>query len=159
MGHDVSPTRLLRPRPASPGLPSRGRPFGLLGPPNAGWAAAVAGLAGRAYTRAPRPLRRGRRATRERSAMRSAKPLLPPAQVGFLQMRVRSVDGSLVALNLLATDHRIVIGQDCDYLIGNGVAHAFSKEGLFLRSGAVPAILQDLHTLGGATRVEPASAG
>jgi len=44
-----------------------------------------------------------------------------------------------------------VIGQDCDYLIGNGVAHAFSKEGLFIRSGPVPAILKDLHALGEAT--------
>ena len=90
--------------------------------------------------------------------MPSAKRL-PPAHVGFLHLRVRSVEGALVPLSLLATDHRIVIGQDCDYLIGNGVAHAFSKEGLFIRSGAVPAILQDLHTLGGATRVEQASAG
>jgi len=90
--------------------------------------------------------------------MPSAKRLLPPAQVGFLQMRVRSVEGTLVALNLLATDHRIVIGQDCDYLIGNGVAHAFSKEGLFIRSGPVPITLKDLH-LGEATRVEEPSAG
>src|SRR5258705_6919949 len=53
-------------QPASPEgdePPSRGYPFGHLGPPNAGWAAALAGLAGRAYTRAPRPLRRGRRAS------------------------------------------------------------------------------------------------
>jgi len=85
--------------------------------------------------------------------MPSAKPLLPPAQVGFLQMRVRSVDGSFVTLNLLATDHRIVIGQDCDYLIGNGMAHAFSKEGLFIRSGRVPVMSKDLHALGEATRV------
>ena len=94
----------------------------------------------------------------KRGPMPSPK-IVPPAPVGFLQLRVRSVEGLLVSLALLATDHRIVIGQDCDYLIGNGVAHAFSKEGLFLRTGAVPAILQDLHTLGGATRVEPASAG
>ena len=91
--------------------------------------------------------------------MPSTKLLLPPAQVGFLQMRVRSVDGSLVALNLLATDHRIVIGQDCDYLIGNGMAHAFSKEGLFIRSGPVPVMSKDLHALGEATRVEEPSAG
>jgi hypothetical protein len=90
--------------------------------------------------------------------MPSAK-LPPPVTAGFLQLRVRSVEGPLVSLALLATDHRIVIGQDCDYLIGNGVAHVFSKQGLFIRSGAVPAILQDLHTLGGATRVEQASAG
>ena len=91
--------------------------------------------------------------------MPSAKLLLPPAQVGFLQMRVRSVDGSLVALNLLATDHRIVIGQDCGYLIGNGMAHAFSKEGLFIRSGPVPIMFKDLQVLGEATRVEEPSAG
>jgi hypothetical protein len=91
--------------------------------------------------------------------MPSAKRLRPPAQVGFLQMRVRSVEGTLVALSLLATDHRIVTGQDCDYLIGNGVAHAFSKEGLFIRSGSVPITLEDLHALGKATRVEQPSAG
>jgi hypothetical protein len=80
--------------------------------------------------------------------MPSAKRLRPPAQVGFLQMQVRNVEGTLVALNLLATDHRIVIGQDCDYLIGNGVAHAFSKEGLFVRSGPAPTMLKDLAALG-----------
>ncbi len=85
--------------------------------------------------------------------------IIPPAPGGFLQLRVRSVEGPLVSLALLATDHRIVIGQDCDYLSGNGMVHAFSKEGLLIRSSAVPAILQDLHTLGGATRVEQASAG
>jgi hypothetical protein len=85
-------------------------------------------------------------------------PLLP-AQVGFLPLRVRSVDGSLVTLILLATDHRIVIGQDRDYLIGNGRAHAFSKEGLFIRSGPVPVMSKDLHALGEATRVEQPSAG
>lgn len=91
--------------------------------------------------------------------MPSAKLLLAPAQVGFLQLRVRSVEGPLVTLNLLAIDHRIVIGQDCDYLIGNGVAHAFSKGGLFIRSGPVPITLNDLHALGEATRVEQPSAG
>jgi hypothetical protein len=91
--------------------------------------------------------------------MPSTKLPLLPAQVGFLQLRVRSVDGSLVTLNLLATDHRIVIGQDCDYLIGNGEAHAISKEGLFIRSGPVPTILKDLDALGETTRVEQLSEG
>ena len=85
--------------------------------------------------------------------------IVPPAPVGFLQLRIRSVEGPLVSLALLATDHRIVIGQDCDYLIGNGVAHAVSKEGLFIRSGPVPTMLKDLHALGEATRVEQPSAG
>jgi hypothetical protein len=91
--------------------------------------------------------------------MPSAKLPLLPAQVGLLQLRVRSVDGSLVTLNLFATDHRIVIGQDCDYLIGSGVAHVFSKEGLFIRSGPVPIMFKDLHALGEATRVEEPSGG
>jgi hypothetical protein len=81
--------------------------------------------------------------------MRSAK--VSPAKVGRLQVRVRSVGGPLVTLTLFATDHRIVIGQDCDYLIGNGVAHAFSKEGLFIRSGPAPTILKDLGALGETT--------
>jgi hypothetical protein len=88
--------------------------------------------------------------------MPSAK-LLPPIQVGFLQLRVRSVDGGLSMVSLLATDHRIVIGQDCDYLIGNGVAHAFSKEGLFIRSSPVPITLEDLHALGERAHVDQAS--
>jgi hypothetical protein len=88
--------------------------------------------------------------------MPSAK--VPPVS-GHLRVWLRSVEGPMLALDLPATDHRIVIGQDCNCLIGNGVAHVFSKAGLFVRSGAVPAILQDLHTLGGATRVEQASAG
>ncbi len=83
---------------------------------------------------------------------------LPPAPVGFLQLRVRRVEGALVPLSLLATDHRIVIGQDCDYLIGNGEAHAFSKEG-FIRSGPVPTSLKDLDALGETTRVEQLSEG
>ena len=82
--------------------------------------------------------------------------IVPPEPVGFLQLRVRSVEGLLVSLALLATDHRIVIGQDCDYLIGNGVAHAFSKEGLFIRSGPVPTMLKDLGALGEATRCRAA---
>jgi hypothetical protein len=89
--------------------------------------------------------------------MPSAK--VPLAQVGFIQLRVRSVEGPLVTLTLHATDLRVVIGQDCDYLIGNGVAHAVSKEGLFIRSGPVPTMLKDLHALGEATRVEQPSAG
>lgn len=84
--------------------------------------------------------------------MPSAKLLLPPAQVGFLQMRVRSVEGTLVALNLFAIDHRVVIGQDCDYLIENGISHEFSKEGLFIRSGPVPVISKDLHAFGRGSR-------
>jgi hypothetical protein len=79
--------------------------------------------------------------------MRSAK-VVPPANIGCLQLRVRSVEGPIVTLTLFSTDHRIVIGQDCDYLIGNGVAHAFSKEGLFIRSGPAPTILKDLGALG-----------
>ena len=78
--------------------------------------------------------------------MPSAK--VPLAQVGFIQLRVRSVEGQIVTLTLFATDHRIVIGRDCDYLIGNGVAHAFSKEGLFVRSGPAPTMLKDLAALG-----------
>lgn len=89
--------------------------------------------------------------------MPSAK--VPPAQVGVLQLRVRSVEGPIVTLTLHATDHRVVIGQDCDYLIGSGVAHAFSKEGLFIRSGPVPTMLKDLGALGEATRVAQPSAG
>ena len=69
---------------------------------------------------------------------------LPPATSGYLRLRLRSVEGTLVTLDLPATDYRIVIGPHCDYLIGNGVAHSFSKEGLFLLTGPVPAVLQDL---------------
>jgi hypothetical protein len=49
----------------------------------------------------------------------------------------------MLALDLPATDHRIVIGKDHDYLIGKGVAHAFSKEGLYILSGPVPTVLGD----------------
>jgi hypothetical protein len=49
----------------------------------------------------------------------------------------------MFALALPATDHRVVIGKDRDYLIGNGVAHAFSKVGLYILSGPVPAVLKD----------------
>jgi hypothetical protein len=74
-----------------------------------------------------------------------AKPSaeLPPVTFGYLRLRLRSVEGPLVTLDLPATDYRVVIGQHCDYLIGNGVAHAFSKEGLFILSGPVPAVLRE----------------
>jgi hypothetical protein len=83
--------------------------------------------------------------------MLSAK--LPPVRSGSLKLRLRSVavEGPEVTLELPLTDHRIIVGQHCDYLIGNGVAHAFSKEGLYILSGPVPTILKELHTLGDAT--------
>ena len=86
-----------------------------------------------------------------------AKPSaeLPSATSGYLKLRVRNVEGPIVTLDLLATDHRIVIGPHCDYLIGNGVAHSFSKEGLFILSGPVPTVLKDL-TLQAPRRVETA---
>jgi hypothetical protein len=74
--------------------------------------------------------------------MPSAK--LPPATSGYLRLQLRSVEGPLVTLDLPATDHRIIIGKYCDYLIGKGVAHAVSKEGLYILSGPVPTVLNDL---------------
>lgn len=79
----------------------------------------------------------------------------PPNPVGStLQLRVRTIDGGLVTLKLSATDHRIVIGEDCDYLVGNGMLHAFSKDGVFIRSAVVPALLKGLQAIGEAVRVE-----
>ena len=60
----------------------------------------------------------------------------------------------MLALDLPATDHRIVLGKHCDYLIGKGVAHAFSKEGLYILSGPVPTVLNDLGKPGGDTRAD-----
>jgi len=60
----------------------------------------------------------------------------------------------MLALDLPATDHRIVLGKDCNYLIGNGVAHAFSKEGLYILSGPVPVALNDLRDPREDTRVD-----
>ena len=74
--------------------------------------------------------------------MPSAK--LPPATSGYLRLQLRSVEGPLVTLDLPAIDHRIIIGKHCDYLIGKGVAHAVSKEGLYILSGPVPTVLNDL---------------
>jgi hypothetical protein len=54
------------------------------------------------------PLERG-------SAMLSAKA--PPVPSGYLRLWVRSVEGPMLALDLPATDHRIVIGKDRDFLI------------------------------------------
>jgi hypothetical protein len=71
---------------------------------------------------------------------------MPPAKVPpvqSLRLWLRSVEGPMLALDLPATDHRIVIGKDRDYLIGKGVAHAFSKEGLYILSGPVPTVLGD----------------
>ena len=51
--------------------------------------------------------------------MPSAK--IPPVS-GHLRVWLRSVEGPMLALDLPATDHRIVLGKHCDYLIGKGVA-------------------------------------
>jgi hypothetical protein len=60
----------------------------------------------------------------------------------------------MLALDLPATDHRIVLGKHCDYLIGKGVAHAFSKEGLYILSDPVPTVLNDLGKPGGDGRTD-----
>ena len=78
---------------------------------------------------------------------------VPPAPPGVLQLQVRSVGNGIAHLRLVAMDHQIVIGQDSDFLIGHGEAHAFTKEGLFIRSGRAPAMLSDLLALGAATRL------
>ena len=83
--------------------------------------------------------------------MPSAK--IPPGS-GHLRVWLRSVEGPMLALDLPATDHRIVLGKHCDYLIGQGVAHAFSKEGLYILSGPVPTVLNDLGKPGGDTRAD-----
>lgn len=46
--------------------------------------------------------------------MLSAKA--PPVPSGYLRLWVRSVEGPVLALDLPATDHRIVIGKDRDFL-------------------------------------------
>lgn len=69
-----------------------------------------------------------------------------PLVLGHMRVWLRSAEGPMLALDLPATDHRVVLGKHCDYLIGNGVAHAFSKEGLYILSGPVPTVLSDLHS-------------
>jgi len=64
-------------------------------------------------------------------------------QATHLKVRVRTVEGPLTTLELPPTDYHVVIGRNCDYLIGFGVAHAFSKEGMFILSGPVPAVLKE----------------
>jgi hypothetical protein len=49
----------------------------------------------------------------------------------------------MLPLDLPATDHRVVIGKRYDYLIGKGVAHTISKQGLYVLTGPVPAVLGD----------------
>ncbi len=66
-----------------------------------------------------------------------------PQQTKHLHIRVRTVEGPLTTLELPATDYHVVLGRNCDYLIGEGVAHAFSKEGMFILSGPVPAVLKE----------------
>ena len=83
--------------------------------------------------------------------MPSAK--IPPVP-GHMRVWLRSVEGPMLALDLPATDHRIVLGRHCDYLIGNGVAHAFSKEGLYILPGPVPTVLTDLRGPSGDERAD-----
>lgn len=83
--------------------------------------------------------------------MRSSK--LSPAEVGVLPLQLRSVSGGFVTLNLVARDHRIVVGDDANFLVGDGEVHAFTKDVCFIRSGRAPALLSDLDALGRATRL------
>jgi len=67
----------------------------------------------------------------------------PPAISGRMCLQVRTVDGRSTVLNLPATDHRIVSGETSNYLVGFGTVHEFSKEGLYVRSGPAPALLNE----------------
>lgn len=68
---------------------------------------------------------------------------IPQKTAECLKVRVRTVEGPLTTLELLATDYHVVIGRNRNYLIGFGVAYAFSKEGMFILSGPVPAVLKE----------------
>ena len=72
----------------------------------------------------------------------------PPAVTGRMCLQVRRVDGQITVLNLAATDHRLVAGDDRNYLVGFGTVHEFSKEGLYLRSGPAPALLNEVSSSG-----------
>lgn len=68
----------------------------------------------------------------------------PPAVTGRMCLQVRTMDGQITVLSLPATDHRIVPGEERNYLVGFGTVHEFSKEGLYVRSGPVPALLNEV---------------
>jgi hypothetical protein len=57
-----------------------------------------------------------------------------------VNIRVQRIDGSAVRLSLSSAGWHIVEGPRRDYLIGDGVPHAFSKEGCYEGSGPVPPI-------------------
>ena len=87
--------------------------------------------------------------------MRSAKQ--PPADVGVFQVQPRSVSGAFVRLHLVATDYRLAVGHDTNFLIGDEEVHAFTPDGFFIRSGRPPALLSSLDPSGAATRLGEAS--
>jgi hypothetical protein len=58
-------------------------------------------------------------------------------------LQVRTVQGQSTVLSLPATDYRIVSGETSNYLVGFGTVHEFSKEGLYVRSGPAPALLNE----------------
>ena len=59
-----------------------------------------------------------------------------------MKIRVQRNDGSMVTLTLSTAGWHIVVGQGRDYILGDGVAHAFDKEGFFEGTGPVP-LLQE----------------
>jgi hypothetical protein len=48
--------------------------------------------------------------------------------IARVNIRVQRIDGSAVTLSLSSAGWHIVVGQRRDYIIGDGVAHTFSKE-------------------------------
>lgn len=60
--------------------------------------------------------------------------------IARVNIRVQRIDGSAVTLSLSSAGWHAVVGQRRDYIIGDGVAHAFSKEGYYEGSGPVPPV-------------------
>ena len=72
-----------------------------------------------------------------------SRPSQAPLVSARMSLQVRTVEGHFTVLSLPAIDHRIVAAETCNYLIGFGTVHEFSKEGLYVRSGPAPALLTE----------------
>jgi hypothetical protein len=60
--------------------------------------------------------------------------------IARVNIRVQRIDGSAVTLSMSSAGWHAVVGQRRDYIIGDGVAHTFSKEGYYEGSGPVPPV-------------------
>jgi len=60
--------------------------------------------------------------------------------VARMRIQVLGADGSSVTLALATTGWHTVVERECGYLIGDGVAHVFTRDGYYAGTRPVPTL-------------------